>query len=110
MQASAPIDSPAAELSDGTLLYQMLLAALTSPRPPEFVAINEPETSLHADLLAPLARLIADAATRGQILVVTRAQALVEALPQTRAFRLDKAFGETVIADSERPQWIWLSR
>ncbi len=103
----------AAELSDGTLRYLMLLAALASPRPPELVAINEPETSLHRGLLAPLARLVADAATHSQILVVTHAQALVEALealPQTRAFRLDKSFGETVIADAERPKWNWPSR
>ena len=52
----------AAELSDGTLRYLLLIAALLSPRPPDLMILNEPETSLHPDLLAPLARLIAQAA------------------------------------------------
>ena len=51
----------AAELSDGTLRYLLLTAALLSPRPPELMILNEPETSLHPDLLPPLARLIARA-------------------------------------------------
>ncbi len=37
----------AAELSDGTLRYIALLAALHSPRPPELLVLNEPEISLH---------------------------------------------------------------
>src|SRR5262249_33617258 len=45
----------AAELSDGTLRYLLLVAALLSPRPPELMILNEPETSLHGDLIAPLA-------------------------------------------------------
>ena len=51
----------AAELSDGTLRYLLLVAALLSPRPPPLMILNEPETSLHPDLLPPLARLIAKA-------------------------------------------------
>ena len=56
----------AAELSDGTLRYLCLLAALLSPRPPTFLALNEPETSLHPDLLEPLAHLVARAAKSSQ--------------------------------------------
>ncbi len=37
----------AAELSDGTLRYLLLAAALLTPRPPELLVLNEPETSLH---------------------------------------------------------------
>jgi len=55
-----------AELSDGTLRYLLLTAALLTPRPPELLVLNEPESSLHPDLLAPLAALIADAAERSQ--------------------------------------------
>jgi 2-octaprenyl-6-methoxyphenol hydroxylase len=40
-----------AELSDGTLRFLLLTAALLSPRPPKLMILNEPETSLHADLL-----------------------------------------------------------
>jgi predicted ATPase len=48
----------AAELSDGTLRYLLLIAALLTPRPPSLMVLNEPETSLHPDLLPALARLI----------------------------------------------------
>ena len=49
----------ATELSDGTLRYLLWIAALLTPRPPALMVLNEPETSLHPDLLAPLGRLIA---------------------------------------------------
>ena len=74
----------AEELSDGTLRYLLLVAALLSPRPPQLLVLNEPETSLHPDLLPALARLIASAATRSQVVVVTHSAALAQAL-QTEA-------------------------
>lgn len=68
------------ELSDGTLAYLCLVAALLSYRLPGFVALNEPEASLHSDLIGPLARLIAAASERTQIWVVTHSHALSDAL------------------------------
>jgi predicted ATPase len=44
----------AAELSDGTLRYLLWIAALLTPRPPGLLVLNEPETSLHPDLLPAL--------------------------------------------------------
>lgn len=70
------------ELSDGTLTYLSLLGALLSYRQPEFIALNEPETSLHPDLISPLARLIAKAAERTQVWVVTHSKALAVALSE----------------------------
>lgn len=70
------------ELSDGTLKYLCLLGALLGYRLPSFVALNEPETSLHPDLMPALAKLIARAAMRTQIWVVTHSQALAEALTE----------------------------
>ena len=43
------------ELSDGTLRYLLWVAALLTPRPPPLMVLNEPETSLHPDLLPALA-------------------------------------------------------
>lgn len=63
----------AAELSDGTLRYLLLAAALLTPRPPALLVLNEPETSLHPDLLPALGRLIAQAAQRSQVIVVSHA-------------------------------------
>ena len=102
----------ATELSDGTLRYLLLVAALLSPRPPSLMILNEPETSLHPDLLAPLARLIADAARRSQIIVVSHAERLVAALTQAggRRITLAKELGETVAQDEDRPIWNWPAR
>jgi predicted ATP-dependent endonuclease of OLD family len=44
------------------------------------LVLNEPETSLHSDLLAPLAQLINDAAAHSQIIVVSHSRALITAL------------------------------
>ena len=102
----------AAELSDGTLRYLLLVAALLSPRPPTLMILNEPETSLHPDLLPALARLIDKASRHTQIIVVSHAASLVEALRQAGARRivLEKQLGETVVPDEERPVWNWPSR
>lgn len=68
------------ELSDGTLRYLLLVTALFSPRPPTLLVLNEPETSLHPELLPSLARLITQAATVSQVWVVSHAQALIQRL------------------------------
>jgi predicted ATPase len=97
---SRPLE--AAELSDGTLRYLCLIAALLSPRTPPFLALNEPETSLHSDLMPALAELITDAAKRGQVLVTTHAEALADALEkrgETSTVRLTKQDGATVVAE-----------
>ncbi|CAN5614792.1 AAA family ATPase [soil metagenome] len=70
----------AMELSDGTLRYLALAGAFLSLRLPAFVALNEPESSLHPDLLEPLARLIAKASERTQIWLVTHSERLAAAL------------------------------
>lgn len=44
----------AAELSDGQLRFLFLAAALLAVRPADVVVLNEPESSLHADLLVGL--------------------------------------------------------
>ena len=48
----------ARELSEGTLRFLMLAAALLAAEPPELLVLNEPETHLHSDLLPALASLI----------------------------------------------------
>jgi predicted ATPase len=90
----------AREFSDGTLRYLCLLAALLSPRPPSLLALNEPETSLHPDLLEPLARLIHTASRYSQMWITTHSAPLAEAIEhQTgqRRIRLEKMDGETRI-------------
>src|SRR5204863_7269722 len=85
----------AAELSDGTLRFLLWAAALLTPRPPELMVLNEPETSLHPDLMPALARLILAAAKHTQIVVVSHAQTLIAELaaePVCRRLHLQKDF------------------
>lgn len=107
-----PLGTP--ELSDGTLRFICLLTALFTPRPPELMVLNEPETSLHPDVIPALAELILHYAVEQQIIVVTHSQILSEFLrrsPQSELFALDKKFGRTVLTNSDgddmllRPSW-----
>lgn len=106
----------AAELSDGTLRFLLWTAALLTPRPPQLMVLNEPETSLHPDLLPALARLIAVAAAQTQIVVVSHSPLLIESLGKhesCRRLHLEKSFGETTLAGQtkfDRPKWEWPSR
>ncbi|MEO7269481.1 MAG: AAA family ATPase [Knoellia sp.] len=121
----------AAELSDGTLRYLCLVAALLTVDPPPLMVLNEPETSLHPDLLPPLARLITAAAERSQIMVVSHSEALAQLLrvrddddggdeeptiglgSPARRVTLVKDLGETFVEGQgllTTPTWNWGSR
>lgn len=93
-----PLES--AELSDGTLRFLCLVAALLSPRLPPLLALNEPETSLHPELLPALAELIVAASARSQLWIVTHSTQLadeIERLSGVAAVRLALREGETVV-------------
>lgn len=102
-----------AELSDGTLRYLLWVAALLTPRPPLLMVLNEPETSLHPDLLPALARLIISASEKTQIWVVTHAIRLITALneyPECHSIEFEKIFGQTQVIDQDlldEPLWHW---
>lgn len=98
--ADMPRPFKAHELSDGTLKYICLLAVFMGYRLPPFIALNEPETSLHPSLLAPLARLIAKASHRADIWIVTHSEHLMEALRSESSVplrRVIKSKGATAI-------------
>ncbi|MGF6327617.1 putative ATPase [Pseudomonas sp. BS3782 TE3695] len=103
----------AAELSDGTLRYLLLVAALLTPRPPTLMVLNEPETSLHPDLLPALARLIIRASEQCQVWVVSHARRLISALqqdPECNCIVLEKDFGQTGMVGQrmlDEPAWYW---
>lgn len=103
----------AMELSDGTLRYLLWVAALLTPRPPPLMVLNEPETSLHPDLLPALARIIRKAAERTQVWVVSHANRLINALgesPESQQVVLEKELGQTLIQGQVRwgrPAWHW---
>lgn len=102
-----------AELSDGTLRYLLWVAALLTPRPPPLMVLNEPETSLHPDLLPALARLITRAAEHTQVWVVSHAPRLINALNHSEhchAIELEKELGQTRVKGLgmlDEPPWHW---
>jgi predicted ATPase len=90
----------ASEFSDGTLRYLCLLAALLSPVPAPLLILNEPENSLHPDVLVPLANLIRRASERSQVWVTTHSTKLGDLLaksPHAKVMTLHKVDGETRI-------------
>lgn len=94
----------ARELSDGTLRYLCLLAALLSPHPPSLLALNEPETSLHPDLLEPLAKQLVNAGKYSQLWVVTHSQRLAELVEKYSGeapIKLELVGGETRVIGQE---------
>jgi len=102
-----------AELSDGTLRYLLLVAALLPARPAPLLVLNEPEASLHPSLLAPLARLIVTAAERTQVLVVSHASELVDSLPDPARVELRPGAGGTEVVGQgllDVPAWNWGTR
>ena len=74
----API--PATRLSDGTIRFIAILAALLATKPPPLLCIEEPELGLHPDALAILGELLVEASERMQLIVTTHSDALVSAL------------------------------
>ncbi len=64
-------DFNASQISDGTLRMLGLLTALYQPDPPNVIAMEEPEQTLHPGALAILAEAIKDVSQRQQILVTT---------------------------------------
>ena len=71
---------PATRLSNGTLRFIALLAALLSPSPPKLLCIEEPDLGLHPDAVALLAQVLVEASHRMQLVVTTHSEALVSAL------------------------------
>ncbi len=89
------------DLSDVTLRYLALAGALLGYRLSRFIALNEPETSLHPDLMEPLARLIARAAEHTRVWLVTHFKRRAEGIAEhcgVRPRSVIKRHGETWIA------------
>ncbi len=113
----------AAELSDGTLRYLLWVAALLTPRPPKLMVLNEPETSLHPDLLPALGRLIKLASKSTQVWVVSHARLLINELNEPannlnystsknecNSIALYKELGQTKTQGQDMlstPSWHW---
>jgi len=77
-------EQAAADLSDGTLRFLLLLTILASPSPPPLIAIDEPETGLHPSMLPIIAEYAVDAATRTQVIFTTHSPQFLDAFTDTK--------------------------
>lgn len=68
------------ELSEGTLRFLWLASLLQSPALSTITMIDEPEVSLHPELLSLLADLMREAATRTQLIVATHSDRFIRFL------------------------------
>jgi predicted ATPase len=105
----API--PAANLSDGTLRFLMLVTILANPEPGELIAIDEPETGLHPRMFPILAELALEASERSQVILTTHSPEFLNAFraeaPTTTVAEL--VDGETrlsVVDPEELARWL----
>ena len=85
------------QLSEGTLRFLWLTTLLLSKELTAITLIDEPEVSLHPQLLDLLADLMRDASRRTQLLVATHADRLVRALRPDEVLVCDQEDGVTTL-------------
>ena len=77
------------QLSEGTLRFLWLVSLLQSPKLSTITMIDEPEVSLHPELLALLAELMREASERTQIIIATHSDRLVRFLEPREVVVMD---------------------
>jgi predicted ATPase len=77
------------QLSEGTLRFLWLTTLLQSPGLTAVTMIDEPEVSLHPELLSLLADLLREASQRTQLIVATHADRLIRFLKPSEVVTID---------------------
>ena len=77
------------QLSEGTLRFLWLTALLQSPGLSTITMIDEPEVSLHPELLSILSELMREASTRTQLIVATHSDRLIRFLKPEEVVVMD---------------------
>jgi predicted ATPase len=77
------------ELSEGTLRFLWLVSLLQSPTPSTITMIDEPEVSLHPELLSLLAGLMREASQRTQLIVATHSDRFIRFLKPEEVVVMD---------------------
>jgi predicted ATPase len=98
------------QLSEGTLRFLWLVTLLQSPGLPTVTLIDEPEVSLHPEMLRLLSGLFREAATRTQLVVATHSERLVRFLnpAELMVCDLDESGGTVVTRASDLDLDAWL--
>lgn len=77
------------ELSEGTLRFLWLVSLLQSPTLPTITMIDEPEVSLHPELLSILADLMREASRRTKLVVATHSDRFISFLKPEEVIVMD---------------------
>ena len=77
------------QLSEGTLRFLWLTSLLHSPSLPSVTLIDEPEVSLHPELLSHFVELLREASQRTQLIVATHSDRLVRFLKPEEVVVMD---------------------
>lgn len=98
------------QLSEGTLRFLWLATLLQSPGLTAVTMIDEPEVSLHPELLSLLADLLREASQRTQLIVATHADRLIRFLKPPEVLTInvnDAGAAEVTRADElDLDQWL----
>lgn len=96
-------------LSDGTLRFLCLAAALLQPDPPSIIVIDEPELGLHPQAIGIVAELIRSAAVRTQVLVATQSPLFLDEFSVNELIVVSRSQGESRFERLDEQDYrVWL--
>jgi len=90
------------QLSEGTLRFLWLTTILLSPSAPALTLMDEPEVSLHPELLKLLAALLQDVSASRQIMVATHSPDLIHWLEPEEVLVVEKIDGQTSVTGADK--------
>lgn len=104
-------DQSAADLSDGTVRFLLLLAILANPEPAGLIAIDEPEIGLHPAMLPIITEFAYQAGRQTQVLMTTHSPQFLDAFsgnpPTTTVARwVDGETQLSIIDGQELQRWL----
>lgn len=90
------------QLSDGSIRFICLVAALLQPAPPSTIIIDEPELGLHPYAITLLGSLLKSASKRMQVIVSTQSVALVNEFSAEDLVIVERSEGDTAFKRLEQ--------
>lgn len=104
-------DQSAADLSDGTIRFLLMIAILANPEPGSLIAIDEPEVGLHPGMLPIVAEFAMQAAAKSQVVMTTHSPQFLDSFsknpPTTTVTRwVDGATQLATIDGEELKRWL----
>jgi predicted ATPase len=99
----------ASQLSDGSLRFICLVAALLQPNPPTTILIDEPELGLHPYAITLLGSLMRSAAKQMQIIVSTQSVPLLNEFSIDDLIVVEREDGASTFKRLDEPEFLyWL--